>query len=113
MTGQCPDELPEGRSAGAVGADTALRLLSGRSVGQEQAVEVHLVMTDRALLGTGDPQRSPMEPARIPGHGSLPAPVARARLRGGRALGRPIGFRAPAAGADAVVTPNGAVRLGR
>ena len=54
---------------GAVAADTALRLLSGRAVGQPQPVEVHLVMTDRALLGTGDPDRSVFEPARIPGHG--------------------------------------------
>ncbi len=79
--GQCPDELPEGRGVGAVAADTALRLLSGRAVGQPQPVEVHLVMTDRALLGTGDGDRSVFEPARIPGHGSVPAPVARAWLR--------------------------------
>ena len=39
-------------------------------------------MTDRALLGTGDPDRSVWEPARIPGLGSLPAPVARWWLRG-------------------------------
>jgi hypothetical protein len=81
--GLCPDDAPAGRSPGAVAADTALRLLSGRSVGEPQPVEVHLVMTDRALLGTGDQQRSTMEPARVPGHGSVPAPVARAWLRGG------------------------------
>ena len=78
--GQCPDELPEGRGVGAVAADTALRLLSGRVVGQPQPVEVQLVMTDRALLGTGNGDRSPFEPARIPGHGSVPAAVARAWL---------------------------------
>ena len=38
-------------------------------------------MTDRALLGVGNPGRSQSEPARIPGHGSVPAPVARAWLR--------------------------------
>jgi len=81
--GQCPEELPEGRGVGAVAADTALRLLSGRAVGQPQPVEVHLVMTDRSLLGTGDGDRSPFEPARIPGHGSVPAPVARSWLREG------------------------------
>ncbi len=81
--GQCPEEGPAGRGVGAVAADTALRLLSGRAVGQLQPVEVHLVMTDRALLGTGDGGRSPFEPARIPGHGSVPAPVARAWLREG------------------------------
>jgi hypothetical protein len=80
--GQCPDEPPDGRRVGAVAADTALRLLSGRAVGQTQPVEVHLVMTDRALLGTGDTARPTSEPARIPGHGSLPAPTARAWLRG-------------------------------
>ncbi len=41
------------------------------------------MVTDRALLGVGDPDRSVMEPARIPGHGSVPAPVARAWLREG------------------------------
>jgi hypothetical protein len=79
--GLCPDELPEGRSAGAVASDTALQLLSGRAHGEPQPVEVHLVMTDRALLGAGDTERSTSEPARVPGIGSLPASVARARLR--------------------------------
>ena len=62
-------------------ADTATRLLSGRAVGQVQPLEVHLVVTDRALLGTGDPTRSVFEPARVPGHGHVPAPVARAWVR--------------------------------
>ena len=31
--GQCPDEGPAGRGVGAVAADTALRVLSGRGVG--------------------------------------------------------------------------------
>ena len=65
--GQCAEEAPEGRGVGAVAADTALRLLSGRGVGEVTPMEVHLVMTDRALLGTGDPRRSVWEPARIPG----------------------------------------------
>ena len=82
VSGQCPEEHPAGRGIGAVEADTALRLLSGRAAGKAQPVEVHLVMTDRSLLGTGDPDRSVMEPARIPGHGSLPAPVTRAWVRG-------------------------------
>jgi hypothetical protein len=79
--GQCPREAPLGRGVGAVMADTALSAMSGRAPGRPQPVEVHLVMTDRALLGTGDPARSLFEPARVPGHGSLPAPVARAVLR--------------------------------
>lgn len=81
--GQCPDETPDGRGVGAVMADTALRLLSGRATGQTQPVEVHLVITDMALFGVGDPKRSVNEPARIPGHGPVPAPVARAWLREG------------------------------
>ena len=137
--GQCPDEAPDGRGVGAVMADTATRLLSGRAVGQVQPLEVHLVITDTALLGpdartrargtsnrptaaggssgpptatgsptaglptTGSPTASAhrlpaapapaspphpaawpdpvMEPARIPGHGSVPAPVARRWVR--------------------------------
>ena len=81
--GQCTDEQPDGRGVGAVAADSALRLLSGRlSPTTVQPVEVHVVMTDRSLLGTGDPARSVMEPARIPGHGSVPAPVIRSLIRG-------------------------------
>ena len=41
------------------------------------------MITDRALLGSGNPDRGVFEPARIPGHGSVPAPVARAWLREG------------------------------
>ncbi|MBM6400500.1 HNH endonuclease [Phycicoccus sp. MQZ13P-5] len=80
--GQCAEEAPEGRGVGAVSADTALGLLSGVFPGRMQPVEVQLVITDRALLGTGDPHRSVDEPARIPAHGSVPAPVARAWVRG-------------------------------
>lgn len=80
--GQCADEVADGRGKGVVMADTATRLMSGRATGQVQPVEVHVVMTDRSLLGTGDPSLSPSEPARIPGHGSVPAPVAREWIRG-------------------------------
>ena len=79
--GQCEDEPADGRGVGAVTSDTALRLLAGLAPGQVQPVEVHLVVTDRALLGTGDEGRSVDEPARIAGHGSVPAPVARAWVR--------------------------------
>ena len=104
VAGQCPEEGPDGRGVGAVMADTATRLLSGRAAGQVQPLEVHLVMTDTALLGPDAGSRarggpgsgtaggptpttprggsgSVMEPARIPGHGSVPAPVARAWVR--------------------------------
>lgn len=82
VAGHCDDEPHAGRAVGAVAADTALAALSGRGAGRVQPVQVHLVMTDRALLGSGDPARSVMEPARVPGHGSIPAPVARWWLRG-------------------------------
>ncbi|HEX6917429.1 MAG TPA: DUF222 domain-containing protein, partial [Phycicoccus sp.] len=81
LAGQAADEQPDGRGLGAVMADTALRLMSGRAAGQVQSVEVHLVITDRALLGTGDPTHSVNEPGRIPGHGPVPAPVARTWIR--------------------------------
>ncbi len=75
--GQAPDESADGRGTGAVAADTALRLRSGRAVGLTQPVEVQLVMTDRSLLGPGGASRSAWEPARVPGYGQVPAPVAR------------------------------------
>src|SRR6478609_4365435 len=87
VSGQCAEEGPAGRGVGAVAADTALQVLSGRQVGQAQPVEVHLVLTDRAGVGVGDAGRSVRERARIPGHGSVPAPLARAWLRDG--LDRP------------------------
>ena len=52
-------------------------------VGDVQPVEVHLVITDRGLLGTGDPAGSCSSPAGSPGYGPVPAPVARAWLRDG------------------------------
>ncbi len=45
---------PAGRTSSHVAADTVLELLSGRATGQPTPVEISLVMTDRALLGTGD-----------------------------------------------------------
>ncbi|MDO5697917.1 MAG: DUF222 domain-containing protein [Dermatophilus congolensis] len=80
-TGEPVQELPDGRSQGAVMADAAIARLTGRPTGAAVPVEVELVITDRALLGTGDPARSTDEPARIPGHGPVPAPIARAWLR--------------------------------
>ncbi|MGG5258591.1 DUF222 domain-containing protein [Phycicoccus avicenniae] len=79
--GQCDDEPGDGRGVGAVTADTALRLMAGLAPGQVQPVEVQLVITDRALLGTGDPDADVMAPARIPGHGAVPSPVARSWVR--------------------------------
>jgi hypothetical protein len=79
--GQDPEEDADGRGTAAVMADTATRLLAGLERGQVQPVEVHLVITDKALLGTGDPEASVMESARVPGHGPVPAPAARRWVR--------------------------------
>jgi hypothetical protein len=81
-SGHGPDgELPGDRPSGAVMADAALRWMSGRHWGEAQPVAVQLLMTDRTLAGIGDPARSPMEPARVVGHGPVAAPTARAWLR--------------------------------
>jgi hypothetical protein len=80
VAGADEDEGPEGRGVGAIMTDRALRLLSNRAVGQGQPVMVNLVITDRALLGEGDPGRSVDEPGQLPGHGPLAAPDARAWL---------------------------------
>ena len=72
------DTDPGDRTTGQVAADSALELLSGRAPGEPQSVEIHLVMTDRALLGTGDLSRSTEEPAWLPGHGPVTAPAVRA-----------------------------------
>ncbi len=80
-TGEQTRELPEGRGRGAIMADAAIARLTGRAVAEPAPVEVQLVMTDRALLGTGDPARSEDEPAWMPGHGPVPASTARAWIR--------------------------------
>lgn len=79
--GREEQELPEGRGLGAIMADAAIARLTGRPTGVPAPVEVQLVITDRALIGAGDPERSVDEPARIPGHGVVPAPVARGWVR--------------------------------
>jgi len=79
--GQDPSgEGAGGRGLGAVMTDLALRRLSGRAVGEGQPVMVDLVITDRSLLGAGDPTRSVSEPAHLPGYGPIPAPAALAWL---------------------------------
>ena len=78
--GQDPTEGAGGRGLGAVMADLALRRLSGRAVGEGQPVMVDLVITDRSLLGVGDPTRSVTEPANVPGYGPIPVEAAWAWL---------------------------------
>lgn len=66
------------RGTGAWMADTALELLSGRSAGQPQPVEVGLVMTPGDLLPDapgGGAGRDGV--AELPGHGTLPGTAAR------------------------------------
>lgn len=61
----------DGRTGHQVMADTLVERLTGQSSATGTPVEVQLFMTDTALFGTDD------TPARFPGHGSLPAGIAR------------------------------------
>lgn len=63
------------RSRGQVMADTFTERLTGIATADGVAHQVHLVMTDRALLGGSD------EPAQIPGYGTVPAQWAREQLQ--------------------------------
>jgi hypothetical protein len=65
-----------GRTGAQVLADTLVERLTGQATAAAVPVEVQLVMTDTALLGDED------TPARVPGHGPIPAPVARRILAG-------------------------------
>jgi len=69
-----PDEH---RSRGQVMADTLVSRVLTPNPGepQEPGVELHLVMTDRALADADT------EPARLVGYGPLPAPIARDLVR--------------------------------
>ncbi|MDX5318205.1 MAG: DUF222 domain-containing protein, partial [Actinomycetes bacterium] len=61
----------EGRTRSQMMADTLIERLTGQETAAAVPVEVHLVMTDAALLG-GDEA-----PAWVVGHGPLPAATAR------------------------------------
>lgn len=65
---QDPDDS---RGRGQVMADTMVELVTGRSPESPPAVDLRLVMTDKALLA-GD-----AEPAHLPGYGLVPAAWAR------------------------------------
>ncbi|GAA1130650.1 HNH endonuclease [Citricoccus alkalitolerans] len=71
----------EGRSPQQVLTDVLVERLTGRSAGEASPVEVQLIMTDAALFA-GD-----NEPAWIPGHGPLPAAIARKLLAGSATQG--------------------------
>jgi len=64
------------RTRGQVMADTLVERVTGQETASAVPVEVHLVMTDAALLGAGMSD-DPEEPAWVVGHGPLPAAAAR------------------------------------
>lgn len=65
----------DARSRGQIMADTFVERLTGQSTADAVPVEVQLLMTDHALL-TDD-----RTPARVVGHGPVPAALARTLLR--------------------------------
>ncbi len=70
----------DARTRGQLLADTLVERLTGQVRADAVPLEVALVMTDRALVGT---DVGGATPARLPGHGSLPAPLARDLVAGG------------------------------
>jgi hypothetical protein len=65
------------RSRGQIMADTFVERVTGQAQAPDVPVEVQLVMTDRTLLGGDD------VPARLVGHGPIPAATGRALVRVG------------------------------
>lgn len=59
------------RSRGQIMADTLVERVTGQATASAVPIEVHLVMSDGALLGDDD------TPARVDGFGPVPAPYAR------------------------------------
>lgn len=59
------------RSRGQVMADTLVQRCTGQPGPEATPVEINLILTDHTLFGLSD------EPAVIPGHGPVPAPLAR------------------------------------
>lgn len=66
----------DARTRGQIMADTLVERVTGQVTADDVPVEVQVVMTDRALLGEDD------SPARLVGHGPVPAALARALARG-------------------------------
>lgn len=64
----------QGRTRDQIAADLLVERLTGQGVASAVPMEVHLLMTDAALMGS-DPG-----PAWLPGHGPLPAGTARRLL---------------------------------
>jgi hypothetical protein len=76
---------PRGR--GQVMADTLVERVTGQACADAVPVEVQLVMPAETLLGAGE------EPALLPGHGAVPAPVARDLLARCAGAGAPAWVR--------------------
>jgi hypothetical protein len=70
------------RSRGQILADTFVERLTGQAHAPDVPVEVQVVMTDRTLLGDDD------TPARLVGHGPIPAALARSLIRPSPEAGR-------------------------
>jgi hypothetical protein len=69
----------DSRTRGQIMADTFVERLTGLARAGDVPVEVQLVMTDRTLLGGDD------TPARVVGHGPIPAALGRSLIRAGSA----------------------------
>lgn len=71
-----------GRTAGQVAADLLVERVTGRSPATAAPVQLNLVLSDQTLLVGGD------EPAVVPGHGTVPAQVARRLVAGAIDVGQ-------------------------
>ncbi len=65
----------DGRTVAQIMADTFYTRLTGHAAGTVGGVEIQLVMHERTLL------RGDSEPAHLPGHGTIPAALARRLVR--------------------------------
>ncbi|HEX2298312.1 MAG TPA: DUF222 domain-containing protein [Pseudonocardiaceae bacterium] len=59
------------RSRGQIMADTLVERVTGQATASGVPVEIHVIMSDRVLLGGGN------EPGHVAGYGSIPADLAR------------------------------------
>ncbi|CCI53898.1 HNH endonuclease [Nostocoides jenkinsii] len=110
----------DGRTHAQVMSDTAIRWLSGVTPGQAVPVALNLVMPAEALFATDDattvqpsvrPPRSRETPARIPGHGILPAALARRLLLHGCEAPDTAKYKPPERDSSPPGSPPGGTRL--
>jgi hypothetical protein len=68
----------DGRSRGQLMADTLVERITGQTTATGVPVEIHLIMSDRTLLGEdGDEDEASEQPAHLIGYGPIPAGLAR------------------------------------